>query len=395
VKIDKIDCFRLRSRVDSIKGGGSGWVTSRSALFVRIRTSDGVVGWGEAGQTGPTFITKHLIEHVLSPIYLGQNPFDPEVLWERAYLQTRDFGQKGQIIGAISGLDIALYDIIGKVTGQPVYRLLGGLQHDRIPAYATGLWYRRENDSVEALVEDALSFKKKGFRAMKVKVGLGSIQYDVARVRGLRKALGDDVDLMLDANHALSVGSAIELGRRVEEFNVGWLEEPTVPEDIEGYRHIRRMTRIPIAGGECEFTRFGFRNLLSRQALDIAQPDICGSGGFTELKKIAAMANAYGVQVVPHSWNSLLGVVASIHLIASLPNCPSSAAPKPFREQAGLEYDQSQNDLRDSIAPGAIEFEDGYVKVGDKPGLGIDLTEEMLGPWLDDGSETLSVGYHR
>jgi D-galactarolactone cycloisomerase len=394
MKVQDIKCFRLRAKVDDVRGGGSGWVTFRSALFVKVTTDDGLVGWGEAGQTGPTLITKHLIDQVLKPIYVGQNPFDTEVLWERAYVQTRDYGQKGQVIGAISGLDIALHDIMGKVTGQPVHRLIGGRQREKVPAYATGLWYRRDNDSVDALVNDALEYKKHGFKAMKVKVGYGSITYDVARVRGMREALGDDIDIMLDANHSLNVASAIELGRRIEEYNVAWLEEPTIPEDIEGYIHIRSMLRLPIAGGECEFTRFGFKNLVSKQAIDIAQPDICGSGGFTELKKIAAMANAFGVQVIPHVWNSIIGVAASLHFVASLPNCPSTASPKPFRQQPGIEFDRSHNPLRDNFAEGVLEFADGYLNVPTKPGLGIEIDEERLEPWLERAdAEVLSVVY--
>jgi D-galactarolactone cycloisomerase len=394
MKIQDIKCFRLRAAVDDVRGGGSGWVTSRSALFVKVTTDEGLIGWGEAGQTGSTLITKHLIEQLIAPIYRGENPFDPEVLWERAYLQTRDYGQKGQVIGAISGLDIALYDIMGKASGQPVHRLLGGRHRELVPAYATGLWYRRENDSVQALVEDALAYQQQGFKAMKVKVGYGSIGYDVARVKGMREVLGDDVEIMLDANHSLNVATAIELGRRVEEYSIGWLEEPTIPEDVEGYAHIRRMLRIPIAGGECEFTRFGFRNLVAAHAIDIAQPDVCGSGGFTELKKIAAMANAFGIQVIPHVWNSIVGVAASLHFVASLPNCPSTANPKPFRQQPGIEFDRSHNPLRDSFAEGVLEFRDGYLRVPEKPGLGISIQEQQFEPWLEQGDvETLPVVY--
>ena len=394
MKIQDIKCFLLRSPVKEVKGGGSGWVTSRSALFVKVTTDDGIIGWGEAGQTGPTIIVKHLVEQVVAPIYIGANPFDVEALWERAYLQTRDYGQKGQVIGAISGLDIALYDIMGKATGQPVHRLIGGRMRDRVHAYATGLWYRKENDSVEALVEDALQFKSLGFKAMKPKVGLGTIGYDVARIRGLREALGDDIEIMIDANHSLSVASAIDFGRQIEEFNIAWFEEPTIPEDVEGYARIRSMLRIPIAGGECDFTRFGFRNLVSKGAIDIAQPDICGSGGFTELKKIAAITNAFGVLLIPHSWNSIIGVVASLHLVASLPDCPSTAKPKPFRQQPGLEFDRSENPLRDNFASGVLEFADGTLAVPERPGLGIEISEEQLEPWLERGdSERLSVLY--
>ena len=263
-----------------------------------------------------------------------------------------------------------------------------------MPAYATGLWYRRENDSVKALVGDALEYKRQGFKAMKVKVGFGSIAYDVARVKGMREALGEDIDIMLDANHSLNVATAIELGRRLEEYNIGWCEEPTIPEDIEGYVHIRNMLRMPIAGGECEFTRFGFKNLVSQHAIDIAQPDVCGSGGFTELKKIAAMANAFGVQVIPHVWNSIIGVVASLHFVASLPNCPSTANPKPFRQQPGIEFDRSHNPLRDDFAEGVLQFNDGSLAVPTAPGLGVNIDEKQLEPWLERGdAENLSVVY--
>ncbi|MCB8878037.1 mandelate racemase/muconate lactonizing enzyme family protein [Acidisoma silvae] len=396
MKIKTIECFRLRAPVKEVRGGSSGWVTSRSAVFVKVTTDDGLIGWGEAGQTGPTIIVKHLIEQVIAPIYIEANPFDAEVLWERAYLQTRDYGQKGQVIGAISGLDIALYDIMGKAAGQPIHRLIGGRMRASVPTYATGLWYRKDGDSVEALVEEAMRFKMRGFRAMKVKVGLGDLRYDVARIGALRKALGDEIELMIDANHAFNVSTAIEFGRRVEEFDIAWLEEPTIPEDIDGYAHIRQMLRMPIAGGECDFTRFGFRHLVSRQAIDIAQPDICGSGGFTELKKIAAITNAFGVGLIPHVWNSIIGVVASLHLVASLPDCPSTANPKPFRQQSGIEFDRSENPLRDSFADGVLDFSDGYLAVPSRPGLGIELDVQQLEPWIEqDDHEKLSVVYGR
>jgi D-galactarolactone cycloisomerase len=161
-----------------------------------------------------------------------------------------------------------------------------------------------------------------------------------------------------------------------------------------GYVHIRSMLRIPFAGGEFEFTSFGFKYLIARHAIDIAQSDVCGSGGCTELKKIAAMANSFGVQVVPKVWNSIIGVAASLRFVASLPNCPSTANPKPFRQQAGIEFDRSHNPLRDSFAEGVLQLKDGRLQVPKAPGLGVSIQEQQFEPWLEQGDvERLSAVY--
>jgi len=197
-------------------------------------------------------------------------------------------------------------------------------------------------------------------------VGYG-IERDARLVKAIREAIGDDISLMVDANHAYNASEAIQLAGRIEPFDIYWFEEPVPPEDIEGYIEIKRNTSIPIAGGECEYTRYGFRELINRRAMDILQPDICATGGFTEMTKIVAMASAANMPVVPHVWGTNVGLAASLQFFAALPNFPERRFPaEPF-----FEYDRSPNPLRDGVTVENFEMKDGYFPIPDRPGLGV------------------------
>ncbi len=193
-------------------------------------------------------------------------------------------------IAAISGIDIALWDIIGKICGQAGSQADGGAFRTSVDAYATGLYFTDMDRLVDEAVEEAEGYAKAGFKAIKMKIGLGSIKRDYERVRAVRQAIGPDVKLMVDANHCFSVPAAIRLGRQLEELDIEWFEEPISPEDIDGYVEVTRALDMAVAGGENEFTRWGFRDAIARKALDIVQPDVCAAGGITECKKIAALA---------------------------------------------------------------------------------------------------------
>ncbi|MEJ2176233.1 MAG: mandelate racemase/muconate lactonizing enzyme family protein, partial [bacterium] len=289
-----------------------GWVKQRGATLVEVITDTGLSGWGESICMGlqPPQIAAAAIEHALKPILLGADPRDVEVLWHRMYHYTRDYGQKGALMGALSGVDIALWDIAGKSLGVPVHRLLGGAFRHRVEAYATGFYRVRGQGEAKRLADEAASHRKNGFRAMKVKLGFG-IDDDLAVMRAVRDALaGEPVTLMIDTNHAYGVADAIRLGRALEDADLRWYEEPVVPERPEDYRAVREALDIPIAGGENEYTLFGFHQLLAQDALDVAQPDLCCCGGFTAAKHIVALAHAQGVQVNPHVWGSAIGQAA-------------------------------------------------------------------------------------
>ncbi|WP_343390151.1 mandelate racemase/muconate lactonizing enzyme family protein [Candidatus Amarobacter glycogenicus] len=276
----------------------------RNSLLVRVETDSGIVGWGEGGQYGPAEPVASCINHVLAPQVVGRDPCEPVRLWEELYAATRDFGQKGAYIEAMSALDIALWDIKGQALGVPVHNLLGGAFRQSVPAYATGCYYRgadylNHRATLPALAAEAHSYVETGFTMLKIKVGLLSTEADAERVATIREAIGSQVGLLVDCNHAYNAYTAIRMGRTLEKMDVRWFEEPVPPEDHEGYRRVRDALDVPIAGGECEYTRYGFRQLLADGCVDIAQPDLCVAGGFSEWLKIQALASSFGVSVIP------------------------------------------------------------------------------------------------
>jgi D-galactarolactone cycloisomerase len=350
-----------------------GWLyKTRGTCLVEIETADGIVGWGEC--YGPSAVAKAFIDTQLAARVIGRDPFDVEVVWEDLYNRIKDYGPKGMSIAAISGIDIALWDIIGKSVGKPVHKLIGGAFRTEVDAYATGMYFVDMENLVGEAVEEAEVYAKAGFRAMKMKIGLGSIPRDIERVAAVRKAIGPDVKLMVDANHSLTVPNAIRMGRALEELDIEWFEEPISPEDIDGYVAVSTALDIAVAGGENEFTRWGFKDAITRKAMDIVQPDVCAAGGISECKKIAAMATAHGVECVPHAWGSAIGLAATIHFLASIPDQP----PCLFPVSPMLEFEQEENPFRDHLALDPIMQRNGTVKVPNGPGLGIEIDRAVI-----------------
>ena len=350
-----------------------GWLyKTRGTCLVEIETADGIVGWGEC--YGPSAVAKTFIDTQLAARVIGRDPFDVEVVWEDLYNRIKDYGPKGMSIAAISGIDIALWDIIGKSVGKPVHKLIGGAFRTEVDAYATGMYFIDMDNLVGEAVEEAEGYAKAGFKAMKMKIGLGSIRRDIERVAAVRKAIGPDVKLMVDANHSLTVPTAIRMGRALEELDIDWFEEPISPEDIDGYVAVSAALDIAVAGGENEFTRWGFKDAIARKAMDIVQPDVCAAGGISECKKIAAMATAHGVECVPHAWGSAIGLAATIHFLASIPDQP----PCLFPVSPMLEFEQEENPFRDHLALEPIVQRDGKVKVPNGPGLGIEIDRAVI-----------------
>jgi D-galactarolactone cycloisomerase len=372
MKITAVEVAVLRHRLSRPFGFSQWWYDTRACCLVRIETDAGLVGWGEC--YGPPEPIKAVIDTVYTPlILLGADPFDNEALWERMYNRMRDYGQKGVAVAAISGVDIALWDLKGKATGLPVCKLLGGLVRDTVQAYATGLYFTETADLPSALAAEAVGYVEQGFRAIKMKVGLG-IAADRANARAVRAAIGPEIALMADANHAFDAKQAIRLGRALEEVGAYWFEEPVPPEDIAGYIEVKAALDLAIAGGEAEFTRWGFRDLLSRRAVDIVQPDTCNAGGLTECKRIMALASAFGVQYMPHVWGSAVGLAANLHLAASVPDNPPSLHPTPLL----FEFDRTENRFRDELAHTPITHLDGSIAVPTGPGLGIEIDERVI-----------------
>lgn len=371
MKIAHIHAHVLEAQLSEPFAYSRMWYAKRMSMIVEIVTDDGLSGWGEC--YGPAWINAAAVRE-LSRFLIGQDPMRSEYIWHELYARYRDHGQKGVVIQGISGIDIALWDLKGKYLSQPIHRLMGGPVRERVKAYATGLYRRDRPDHLSYLCEEALESRALGFQAMKLKVGFG-VADDARAVHAVRAAIGPDIGLMIDANHAYDAVEAIRLGRRIEDADIAWFEEPVPPEHLDGHAAVKAALTIPIATGECEFTRIGFRALLERRAADVIQPDLCAAGGLSECKKIADMALAYGVRVAPHVWGTGIAVAAAVQLLAVLPawTPPSLNPVEPM-----LEFDRTEHPVRSALLQQPIAPMNGYVTVPTGPGLGIEVDRDVL-----------------
>lgn len=342
----------------------------RSVCLVKITDEAGVHGWGEG--YGPAPVVRAGIEF-LAPLLLGGDALATSAHWQRLHLRAFDYARRGIFLAALSALDLALWDLKGKRLGVPVHVLLGGRRRQRQPVYATGLYFDREPDLRARLAREAAGYVAQGFRAVKMKVGLG-LDEDAANVAAIRAAIGPETKLMMDANHAFNRHEARALVERVAAHGLGWFEEPLSPDDYTGYRELRRASRIPLAGGECEYGVAGFHQLFSADAVDLAQPDLCACGGLTEGQRIAALARAHHVDVTPHCWGTGIGFAAGLHFVSTIDPLPGRLnLPEIF-----LEMDRSENPLRDRLTTPRFEVAAGCVTVPDAPGLGIEVDVARL-----------------
>jgi D-galactarolactone cycloisomerase len=371
MKISKVTTHVLEASLAEPFAYSRAWYSTRMAMIVEIETDTGLTGWGEC--YGPAWMTEAVVRHT-APSLVGLDPLQTEVIWQDIYARLRDHGQKGLAIQGLSGIDIALWDIKGKHFGAAVHQLMGGPVRTEVQAYATGLYRRRSGDPLRYLPEEAAGYVAEGFRAVKLKVGFG-IAEDAAVTRAVREAIGPDIGLMVDANHAYDAVAAIKLGRLIEPLDIGWFEEPVPPEDLAGHKAVKAALTIPVASGECEFTRFGFREVLVQGAMDIIQPDTCSAGGLSECKKIADMAAAFGVRYNPHCWGTGIGLAAALQLMGVLPtHTPTSLAPA----QPIFEFDRTEHPIRQAILKQPIEHVGGTVRIPTGPGLGIEIDRDAL-----------------
>ena len=336
-------------------------------LVIEIFTDDGMVGIGNAALAPQ--VTKQVIDLYLKPLLIGRDPWDIEFLWQNMYRKTMAFARKGIGMVAISAVDIALWDILGKSAKQPVYRLLGGRTKSRVPVYASRL-YSVELSELEA---EAKRYKKEGYKAMKLRFGWGptdgaaGMQRNLGLVRTVREAVGDGVDVMADAYMGWTLDYAKRMLPLLEPFQLRWLEEPVIPDDVHGYAELKSCGRIPIAGGEHEFTVHGFRDLLEARALDYIQFDTNRVGGITQARKIAAMAEAYSVPVIPHA-----GQMHNYHVVMASLNSPMAEYFPAVDVEVG-------NELFWYIFNGEPKAKDGFVDLDENvPGLGLTINETAL-----------------
>lgn len=385
MKIVSIESYVLKDQLKESFYFSQWEYSERKICIVKITCDTGQVGWGEG--YGPAPVIKAGVDF-LKTFIVGQNPLESETIWNLMYRRTLDYARSGVLVSAMSAIDVALWDLKGKILDLPVHTLLGGKKRETIMPYATGMYFTQCEDMPETLAAEAQSYVKQGFKAMKIKVGL-TLEKDIENVKRIREAIGPDIKLMVDANHAYNLREAVQLCKEIEQYNIGWFEEPISPEYYHQYNELRSKTSIPISGGECEYLRFGFHRLLTANSVDIVQPDICASGGLTEAKRISALATTHGVEIVPHTWGTGIALAAATHFIANLDIMPG----RMFPDAALMEYDRTENALRDQLTRPAIEInEEGQFKISDKPGLGLDLNEEVLYNYAIEESKLETTG---
>jgi D-galactarolactone cycloisomerase len=337
--------------------------TKQDIAVVIVETDAGLVGYGEA--KGTPVVMKVLVEDVLGPQIIGEDPTRVEFVWEKLYSASRlplalqhgrpyhRAGSRGDTIHAMSGIDVALWDIYGKSLGLPIYRLLGG-------GWA----------APEQTVDEVLGYRAKGFGGVKIRVGgLDEPHFpkrSIERLRLAREALGPDAKLMMDAHGALSVDRAVRLADAVADLDIAWFEEPVLADDdLPGLAEVRRRVPMPVSTGESETTRFAFRDIIDHRAADILQPDVAVVGGLTEARRVAALAHAHGLAVAPHVWGSALLWAASLQLAAATPNCVI------------FEFCQAYYPLLYDLLTTPVAVDpDGLVSVPSGPGLGVELQPE-------------------
>jgi L-alanine-DL-glutamate epimerase-like enolase superfamily enzyme len=384
-RISYVKTYQVAYPLDRPLSDSIHYMPVRAALLVELGTDDGVVGIGESAiYGGPASVVETMIHDELAPRILGEDPTRPEWLWQVMTGRSHQHGDGGVLPAAVSGIDIAIWDIVSQKAGLPLYRLLGGYR-DEVRAYASAGFYAEGKDA-GGLADEARGYVEAGFRHIKIKVGrttdtpvnplvhmdapdFAAVTFaeDLRRVGAVREAIGEDVRLMVDANNAWTKPTALEAGREFERLGVHWFEEPVPTDDREGSAALAAAIAVPIAGYETRTGLAGFRDLIVDRAVDIVQPDVIWSGGITVCRRIAALAAAASLPCVPHVFSTAVSLAANLHFIASIPNSYL------------LEFDQNPNALRTELLDQPITpDEHGIVAVPDGPGLGVRLDAETL-----------------
>lgn len=328
------------------------------STLVRVRTDDGLEGVGECYGLPAPKVTAQIVRDILAPLLVGEDAHAVDRLWSKAWSAMSGGGQvRGYYLEAMSGIDVALWDLRGKALGLPVHRLLGGPHRERVAVYASPV--PMLPDPAES-ADYARGFVDAGFDAMKLKLGRGTAT-DVAHAAAVREAIGPDRDLLVDLNCAYTADRALDVARRLVDLGITWIEEPVAVDDVAGYRRVRSSLPVSLVNGETLFTRWDFRDFLVQGAVDVVMPNLARAGGITEARKIAALCETFHVDIAPHGVGSAVGLAAALHLSAAVPN---------FRV---YEYNRLPNPLRDALTTTPFELVDGALPVPAGPGLGIEI----------------------
>lgn len=381
MKIVNVEAYWLRCPIPQPKQHRSdyGVLSEFDMALVVVTADNGLQGFGEAkaavGSSGVCASIVTCVEQELRPILLHRDPRHINELWERMYNGVRDhyalqrgrvfpiLGNRGLTIAAMSGVDMALWDLLGKFLQVPVVQLLGGSMRPSMEAYASGGWA-----DAEGIGQQLSGYTEKGFRAVKMRVGVmdESVDYSVRRVKAARRALGPDIKIMVDAHGTFSVPEAKQFCRAVEDCNLYWFEEPISPDNKAGTREVRAMTSIPIAAGESEFTRFDIRDLVQQKAIDVVQPDAAIIGGITEAWRVSGLASTYQLELAPHCWGSALSFMAGVNLAFA-----STSA-------VLIEFSLGANPMMYQLVEENIEVNKGYLPAPERPGLGVTINWDFV-----------------
>ena len=383
MKITSIKSHVLRYELEKELGYSQQYYKHRTAHLVEVETDEGISGWGECfGPGNIALANKFIVEKVIQPLIIGEDPTNKEYIWHKVYNHLRDCGQKGMPIQALSGVDIALWDILAKKANMPLYQLVGGKYNSKIPVYGYGMMLQKKsvNELIELFKEEAKEIKSKNFKAMKMKVGLGA-KDDLKLVQAVRESIGEDFKLMVDANHAYNLNDALYVGRGLDELDIYWFEEPVAPEDYDGYKELKSKIKTNIAGGEAEFSKYGWNQLIKNKCIDIAQPEVCGLGGITEYLKVLALAQANFIPVINHVWGSAVSIAVNLHLLTAQPDMPGGL----FPSKSMLEFDTTKKNIFITDLPNEkfsildqVKQNRGYASVTDNIGIGITPNKEFI-----------------
>lgn len=374
MRIDRVETYLLRRPLPEPRGFSQYWSSRRETLLVKVTGDDGTAGWGEAA--GEPTVARAMIESFIAPRLAGRDPLHAELIWDELYTRARDFGRAGSPIAALGAVDIALWDLAARGLGVPLHDLLGGARTTSFEICGAGLFLPRGERPSERIGAEAERLRDLGCRALKLKVGFGKTT-DLANLRAVRRAVGPDVRVAIDADHAFTAARAIELGLHAAVEQVAWFEDPVAPEDLAGCREVRTALAahgVPIAGGATTATAYGFRDLFAARCVDLAQPDPTACGGITAARRILALAQAEQIEARPTAAGSVVALAAAMQLAAVAPEAPGALQP-PARL---IDWLGPEDPLQNGLAGNFPLIEHGRVTLPNGPGLGIEVDEAAL-----------------
>ena len=377
MEIETVDTVPLRRELDERFANAQKWIDSREYCLVRVETGDGIVGWGECW--GPVAGNREIVDEYVTPWLTGKRVDSVEEIHDELIFKLRSSYHSYVPASVVSGIDIALWDAYGKSTGRSVSRLLGGRRRDEVKAYATGHFFSDVSEFEELqsrIVEEARGHVDAGFTALKQKIGLSrhfswGEKEDLELVRAVRDAVGDEIGLMVDANHAYDLATAKRVAEGLERFDVRFFEEPVRPE-IEYYSNLAEDVTVPLASGESWAFQHEFNRAFSENTIAYAQPDVTSAGGVTSTRRVATLADSENVQCVPHVFGSAVALAASLQVIATI------------RGEPMLEFDRTPNPIREDLAVDPITNDGDSVSIPDEPGLGVEIDETVLESFRKD-----------